>query len=38
MTAELDKSTEHKGSFPRVTFVSGLRIRELGDVMDRQVS
>lgn len=32
------KSTENNGSFPRVTFVSGLKIRELGEVMDCQVS
>lgn len=35
MIAELDKPTENKGSFPRVTFVSGLKIRELGEVMDK---
>lgn len=34
MVAELDKSTDNKGSFSRVTFVSVLKIRVLGEVMD----
>lgn len=38
MTAKLDKSTENKGSFLRVTSASGLNTRELGEVMDCQVS
>lgn len=34
VVAELDKSTDNKGSFSRVTFVSVLKIRVLGEVMD----
>lgn len=36
--AELDKSIGKKGSFLRVTSVSGLNIRELGEVIGCQVS
>ena len=38
MIAELDKSTENKRNSCRVTFVSGLKTRELGEVLDCQVS
>lgn len=38
MIAELDKSIGKKGSFLRVTSVSRLNIRELGEVIGCQVS
>lgn len=31
ITAELDKSTKNTSTSPRVTFVSRLKVRELGD-------
>lgn len=36
--AELDKPTENKRSSCRVTFALGLKTRELGEVLDCQVS